>query len=100
MNVLVGTIQAAFQGDTWSIYRSHSRRSAALVATTVAPKAPTASSALKQYRPPATRSMKMAVEELELERLWVVYPGRATYPLNEKIRVIPLADVPDTWNYR
>jgi len=28
----------------------------ALVATTVAPNAPAASSALKQYRPPATRS--------------------------------------------
>jgi len=56
MNVLVGNIQAAFQGDTWSTYHSRTQRSAALVATSLAPKAPTASSALKQYHPPATRS--------------------------------------------
>jgi len=143
MNVLVGSIQAAFQRDTWSIYHSPSRWSAALVATTVAPKAATASSALKQYRSPCdkiryefhcshglpsqmncsvkvthfvtlveqflrrdtgaeldlfwqargqnwgvefkyedaprlTRSMKTAVEDLELERLWVVYPETNT----------------------
>jgi hypothetical protein len=39
-------------------------------------------------------------EDLELERLWGVYPGKAAYPLTEKIRVLPLADVRDTWNYR
>ena len=43
--------------------------------------------------------MKTAVEDLELDRLWVVYPGKAAYPLTEKIQVIPLADVSDTWNY-
>jgi uncharacterized protein len=50
--------------------------------------------------PRLTRSIKTAVEDLELERLWVVYPGKAAYPLTEKIRVLPLADVRDTWNYR
>ncbi len=49
--------------------------------------------------PRLTRSMKTAVEDLKLEQLWVVYPGKAAYPLTEKIRVIPLADVRDTWNY-
>lgn len=49
--------------------------------------------------PRLTRSMKTAVEDLELERLWVVYPGKAAYPLSENVRVLPLADVPDTWNY-
>jgi len=49
--------------------------------------------------PRLTRSMKTAVEDLELERLWVVYPGKAAYALTEKIRVIPLADIPDAWNY-
>ena len=43
--------------------------------------------------------MKTAVEDLRLERLWVVYPGKAAYRLIEKIQVIPLADVHDTWNY-
>jgi hypothetical protein len=50
--------------------------------------------------PRLTRSMKTALEDLELERLWVVYPGKAAYTLSEKIQVLPLADVRDTWNYR
>lgn len=49
--------------------------------------------------PRLTRSMKTAVEDLELARLWVVYPGKAAYALSENIRVLPLADVLDTWNY-
>jgi hypothetical protein len=49
--------------------------------------------------PRLTRSMKTALEDLELERLWVVYPGKAAYTLSEKIQVLPLADVRDTWNY-
>jgi uncharacterized protein len=43
--------------------------------------------------------MKTAVEDLELERLWVVYPGKAAYPLSENVQVLPLADVPEAWNY-
>jgi hypothetical protein len=35
----------------------------------------------------------------KLKRLWVVYPGKAAYRLTEKIQVIPLADVRDTWYY-
>lgn len=49
--------------------------------------------------PRLTRSMKTEVEDLKLARLWVVYPGKAAYPLTEKIQVVPLADVPDVWNY-
>jgi hypothetical protein len=43
--------------------------------------------------------MKTAVEDLELERLWVVYPGKAAYRLTEKVLVLPLADIRETWNY-
>lgn len=49
--------------------------------------------------PRLTRSMKSAVEDLELERLWVVYPGKAAYRLTEKVQVLPLADIRDVWNY-
>ena len=49
--------------------------------------------------PRLTRSIKTAVEDLKLERLWVVYPGKAANRLSDKIQVIPLADVRDTWNY-
>jgi hypothetical protein len=43
--------------------------------------------------------MKTAVEDLELEGLWVVYPGKTSYRLTEKIQVIPLADVRESWDY-
>ena len=49
--------------------------------------------------PRLTRSMKTAFEDLELERLWVVYPGKAAYRLTEKVQVIPLADIRDAWSY-
>jgi predicted AAA+ superfamily ATPase len=49
--------------------------------------------------PRLTRSMKTAVEDLKLERLWVVYPGKAAYRLTEKVQVLPLADIRDAWNY-
>lgn len=49
--------------------------------------------------PRLTRSMKSAMEDLALERLWVVYPGKTAYRLTEKVRVIPLADIGDAWNY-
>jgi predicted AAA+ superfamily ATPase len=49
--------------------------------------------------PGLTRSLKTAVEDLKLERLWVVYPGKAAYPLTEKIQVVPLVDIGDNWNY-
>ena len=49
--------------------------------------------------PRLTRSMKAALEDLELERLWVVYPGKAAYRLTEKAQVLPLTDIRETWNY-
>ena len=44
-------------------------------------------------------SMKTAVEDLELERLWVVYPGGTSYRLAENVWVIPLRDIAATWGY-
>ncbi|HOG18332.1 MAG TPA: ATP-binding protein [Syntrophales bacterium] len=49
--------------------------------------------------PRLTRSMKAALEDLGLERLWVVYPGKAAYRLSERVQVVPLADLGDTWVY-
>jgi predicted AAA+ superfamily ATPase len=42
--------------------------------------------------PTATRSMHQAVADLELDELWVVYPGSRSYALDERITVRPLAD--------
>ncbi len=40
--------------------------------------------------PRTSKSMHQAMEDLALDRLWVVYPGDKTYSLTDKITVIPL----------
>jgi uncharacterized protein len=44
--------------------------------------------------PTVSRSMRNAVDLLELEHLWVVYPGNQTYRLDPRITVLPLRQVP------
>ena len=44
--------------------------------------------------PRLTRSMRSASAELELEHLWVVYPGRVCYRIDERITALPLTEVP------
>lgn len=49
--------------------------------------------------PGISRSMRTAVEELNLAHLWIIYPGRHSYPVAEKITVWPLqrvAELKDT----
>ncbi len=45
--------------------------------------------------PGTTRSMHVAIEELRLEHLFVVYPGSKTYPLAQKITAVPLRRLED-----
>ncbi len=52
-----------------------------------------------QDAPRLTRSMKAAMEDLTLAGLWVIYPGRTSYRLAEKILVLPLCDIGVVWNY-
>ena len=40
--------------------------------------------------PKLTSSMKIAIDDLKLDELLVIYPGRKAYPLGESIRVLPL----------
>ena len=40
--------------------------------------------------PRMTRSMRIALDDLELDRLVVVYPGERSYPLGERVVVVPL----------
>lgn len=47
--------------------------------------------------PRLTKSMSIVVEDLNLEHLWVVYPGKESYPLSERISAIALQDVGDSW---
>ena len=43
--------------------------------------------------PGPTRSMRVALEDLRLDHLWVVYPGDDAYDLDERLSVVPVADV-------
>jgi len=40
--------------------------------------------------PGMTKSMHSALSDLALEHLWVVYPGSETYPIHDRVTVIPL----------
>jgi len=40
--------------------------------------------------PKITKSMRIAVKDLALRHLWVIYPGQHSYPVDEQISVWPL----------
>lgn len=43
-----------------------------------------------QDAPRTTKSMHQVIEDLDLDELWVIYPGQQRYALTEKITVVPL----------
>jgi len=43
--------------------------------------------------PSLTPSMRSALTELSLKHLWVVYPGKETYPLSRNVTAIPLGSL-------
>jgi len=45
--------------------------------------------------PGASRSMRVALADLKLTHLWVIYPGRDTYELDERLSVLPLRAIAD-----
>lgn len=45
--------------------------------------------------PALTRSMHVALQDLRLDHLWVIYPGSEAYPLHERVTAIPLDEVKD-----
>ncbi|MHC4951971.1 MAG: ATP-binding protein [Planctomycetota bacterium] len=49
--------------------------------------------------PKMTKSIHHVLEDLKLEHLWVVYPGKTRYPLNEKVTVLPITEIGQQWNY-
>ena len=50
--------------------------------------------------PGLSRSMNIVAKDLQLEHLWVIYPGDKTYPLSEKITALPLREIPPNWQYQ
>jgi len=49
--------------------------------------------------PQLTKSMKSAQSDLELEHLWVLYPGTLAYPLAPGISTLPINKMGDVWQY-
>lgn len=43
--------------------------------------------------PRMTRSMRIALEDLKLDRIAVVYPGSQRYPLDERVEAVPLREL-------
>ena len=43
--------------------------------------------------PEITRSMHIALQDLELEHLWVIYPGEHNYQVHERITMVPLQSI-------
>jgi hypothetical protein len=44
--------------------------------------------------PEMTRAMRLALTDLDLNHLWVLHPGPHTYPVQEKITVCAITDLP------
>ncbi|MCY3820462.1 MAG: ATP-binding protein [Gammaproteobacteria bacterium] len=43
--------------------------------------------------PRTTKAMHIAIDDLGLEHLWVVYPGNLRYPITDRITAMPLVEV-------
>ena len=43
--------------------------------------------------PKTTRSMHIALDDLKLEHLWLVYPGTVRYQMTEKMTALPLREI-------
>lgn len=49
--------------------------------------------------PGLTKAMTTCIDDLNLEHLWVVYPGNKRYKIHEKITVLPLMELGNEWKY-
>ncbi len=43
--------------------------------------------------PRTTKSMHVALDDLKLDHLWVIYPGTLRYPITENITALPLREI-------
>ena len=44
--------------------------------------------------PGTTRAMRVALDDLQLARLWIIYPGHEAYELDKTISVVPAQQIP------
>ncbi|MEM8899789.1 MAG: ATP-binding protein [Bacteroidota bacterium] len=43
--------------------------------------------------PTITKSIRQAIQDLDLEHVWIIYPGKSAYQLSEKVSVLPLSHI-------
>ena len=43
--------------------------------------------------------MSVVINDLDLDHLWVIYPGKQRYQLSENITVLPLSEISAKWEY-
>ena len=43
--------------------------------------------------PKITKSMRIALDDLNLDHLWIIYPGQDSYPVDDKISVRSVSDI-------
>ncbi len=43
--------------------------------------------------PKLTKSMSIAIADLGLDELFVIYPGQRSYDLSKKVKVMPLTEI-------
>ena len=41
-----------------------------------------------------TKSLHIALDDLKLERAWIIHPGEKRYPVHEKVEALPLQQLP------
>lgn len=49
--------------------------------------------------PRGSKSMTNAIDELGLEHLWIVYPGKRRYSISDKITAVGLGQIAESWEY-
>ena len=49
--------------------------------------------------PDATRSMRQAIKDLALRHLWIIYPGRHSYPIDDNMTAFPIQATTELANY-
>ncbi len=49
--------------------------------------------------PTLTKSMRSALIDMNLEKLWIVYPGDSCYPIHDRVEALPIEEIPKRWSY-
>jgi hypothetical protein len=46
-----------------------------------------------------TKSVSSALKDLNLKKLWIVYPGNKRYSVDKNVEVLPLSEIRENWEY-